>query len=157
MNSDRRDLEDGGCRFCYAAASLASSESGGSKPTVPSGVAGVGRGNVSAPDGEQVCAAERDVLLWGDEPYVLSSLVDLSGLEASTLGMLGRGRPKNSGAGGEVTASTCTSLTCTAVIKEWRAMRRALRALGERASATESGTMEGRSPGRSPLSVRVLL
>ena len=165
-----------------AAASRSSSKSVGSKPSAPSGVVGPGSWSARVPDGEQGSAAERSARLWGEDPYVLNPLVDPTGLDAasrdaSSRDMLWRGRTKNIGAkedtgsGGRRdlvglrvtghkssrgTATPCTSATCTAVVKVWRAMRRALRALGSRASAPESVATEGRSSARSPLSVRVL-
>ena len=56
----------------------------------------------------------------------------------------------------EAIAAACASATCTSVIKARRAMRRALQALGERASITEGVAIEGRSSGRPPRLVRVL-
>ena len=146
----------------------------------PQSFPGAGGGFLGAGEGEQGRAAERDVPFYGEEPYVLSPLVDPTGLDASSRDassrdLLGRGRAKHIGAGedtgagrntgaggggiwwasGSVTVATCKSATCTAVVKVWRAMRRALRALGERASTTDGVAMEWRSSGRSPPSVCV--
>lgn len=83
------------------ATSLASSELGGSKSTVLYGVARVQSGSVRAPDREQVCAAERDILLCDEQPYILSSIIDLARLDACCLEILGRGQGKNIGEGGD--------------------------------------------------------
>ena len=70
---------------------------------------GFGSWGARAPNGEQSSVAERDVLLWGEETYALSPLVDLTGLDAasragSSRDMLGRRREENIGEGVEIRA-----------------------------------------------------